>query len=335
MQKLVIFWCRRDFRMLDNPALFSAVKFARQNECLFLPVFLLDKEILDNNIGPIRKEFLGKLLHSFDSQFQDFGVKYAKAVDFFGELKTKFDLEIFANADIEPFAIARDKEIKKILGAKFHLYQDQVSVPSDTVSGTGNVYSVFSPFKRAVWDQFLQAPTCEVPDLKGLKFANSAELGFEKDWKIQNFESKFLIKAGKIEAKRVPFGVTKKIINDELFYELDMLKIRENEFDISTWDFEEKIVLSQFDYFVKHKLENYKKDRDYLGIEDATSQMSVALKWGIVSARTLKNKVIETKNYPNIGAEHYISELIWREFYKYILLHHPKVLDTEFQAKFR
>jgi deoxyribodipyrimidine photolyase len=61
----------------------------------------------------------------------------------------------------------------------------------------------------------------------------------------------------------------------------------------------------------------------------------VSLKWGIVSARTLKNKVIASANYPTTGSEHYIAELIWREFYRYILLHYPQVLDIEFQAKFR
>jgi deoxyribodipyrimidine photo-lyase len=35
------------------------------------------------------------------------------------------------------------------------------------------------------------------------------------------------------------------------------------------------------------------------------------------------------------GALCFISELIWREFYKYLLFHNPNLLDTEFQKKYR
>ncbi|MFM7088280.1 MAG: FAD-binding domain-containing protein [Candidatus Paceibacterota bacterium] len=37
----------------------------------------------------------------------------------------------------------------------------------------------------------------------------------------------------------------------------------------------------------------------------------------------------------NQGALHFISELIWREFYKYLFYHHPHLFNTEFQEKFR
>jgi deoxyribodipyrimidine photo-lyase len=71
--------------------------------------------------------------------------------------------------------------------------------------------------------------------------------------------------------------------------------------------------------------------------------MSLALAWGFVSARTL---CLLIKEYYNTsfenphslrhgGATHYISELIWREFYGYLLHHYPQLMHTEFQEKFR
>jgi deoxyribodipyrimidine photolyase len=37
----------------------------------------------------------------------------------------------------------------------------------------------------------------------------------------------------------------------------------------------------------------------------------------------------------NEDATHYITELIWREFYKYLLFHYPNLMHQEFQEKFR
>jgi deoxyribodipyrimidine photo-lyase len=35
------------------------------------------------------------------------------------------------------------------------------------------------------------------------------------------------------------------------------------------------------------------------------------------------------------GALTYVSELIWREFYRYQMFHRPELMDTEFQTRFR
>jgi deoxyribodipyrimidine photo-lyase len=73
--------------------------------------------------------------------------------------------------------------------------------------------------------------------------------------------------------------------------------------------------------------------------------MSVALAWGFVSARTLTHEIQKyfddsftispAEDTHNEGALCYISELIWREFYAYLLFHNPELLNTEFQKKFR
>jgi len=90
-------------------------------------------------------------------------------------------------------------------------------------------------------------------------------------------------------------------------------------------------------------MSQYQDNRDSLGL-DKTSRMSLALAWGLVSARSLKNKIQKhfADNFEDLystssdnGALHYISELIWREFYKYLYFHNPKLIDIEFQEKFR
>lgn len=78
--------------------------------------------------------------------------------------------------------------------------------------------------------------------------------------------------------------------------------------------------------------------------EDGTSKMSLALTWGLVSSRWLKREVQEFVDSDLLDSEDtsrhtgvatYVSELIWREFYKYLLYHFPNLLNIEFQNKYR
>jgi deoxyribodipyrimidine photo-lyase len=72
--------------------------------------------------------------------------------------------------------------------------------------------------------------------------------------------------------------------------------------------------------------------------------MSLALAWGLVSSRTLVAMMQKHfgKSFDNpfsdrvsAGALIYISELVWREFYRYQLFRRPDLMDTEFQKKFQ
>ncbi len=71
-----------------------------------------------------------------------------------------------------------------------------------------------------------------------------------------------------------------------------------------------------------NKLEDYEKHRDYF-YKDATSNLSVHLRFGLLSARQVFNYY---KRFAN--SDFFIRELFWREFYNYILFHNPK---SEFQ----
>ena len=69
-------------------------------------------------------------------------------------------------------------------------------------------------------------------------------------------------------------------------------------------------------------IENYQENRDYFYL-DASSNLSVHLRFGLISARTLFNK-IKRLNAPKKQIDFFIRELFWREFYNYILYHFPK-----------
>jgi deoxyribodipyrimidine photo-lyase len=73
-------------------------------------------------------------------------------------------------------------------------------------------------------------------------------------------------------------------------------------------------------------IDQYDKYRDYPAI-DKTSKLSVHLRFGTVSTRSLVKIAID-KN------QTFLSELIWREFFKQILFHFPKVVTHNFNAKY-
>lgn len=70
------------------------------------------------------------------------------------------------------------------------------------------------------------------------------------------------------------------------------------------------------------KIDNYKIDRDFFD-KNATSNLAVHLRFGLISPRQAFNKIKELKARTE-NKEFFIRELFWREFYNYILFHFPK-----------
>ena len=77
----------------------------------------------------------------------------------------------------------------------------------------------------------------------------------------------------------------------------------------------------------KEKISIYQNNRDYF-YKDATSKLSVFLRFGIISPKQVFNIV---KSYKD--SEFFIRELFWREFYTYILYHFPKSENHNFKDK--
>jgi deoxyribodipyrimidine photo-lyase len=338
-KKVIIYWSRRDFRLQDNNALQEAIQKAKENKTLFLPIFILDNDILsddNSNIGYPRRFFLSKSLSKYITKFDYFGVFTGKTNDVFNKLKQNFDIEVFVNQDIEDYSRKRDQMIAHLIGEdKFFIFKDQLTVPKDTISGSGNLYTVFSPFRNTVLQNFLKTKTTGKSDLTGIQFINEVSLKntgidiLELDTKNPSQTQKVIFNLIN-KTWEVKFGLNHTIELDNLF----------DRPDLDSWYSTEDEAITKFKEFVDNKIINYKKNRDSLALDlqddGQTSKMSVALKWGLISPRTMKDIILEYhSDLKNEGVFSFVSEIIWREFYKYILLHNPSVLDTEFQKKFQ
>lgn len=74
-------------------------------------------------------------------------------------------------------------------------------------------------------------------------------------------------------------------------------------------------------------LKKYPETRNFPSNEHGTSKLSIHLRFGTVSIRKVVQKALETN-------EEFLNELIWREFFKMIIFHFPKVAIKAFKPKY-
>jgi deoxyribodipyrimidine photo-lyase len=78
------------------------------------------------------------------------------------------------------------------------------------------------------------------------------------------------------------------------------------------------------------RIEAYKALRDFPA-RKGPSYLSVHLRFGTISVRQLARHALDAGHE---GAQTWLSELIWREFYQMLLWHHPECVGHAFQRRF-
>ena len=80
----------------------------------------------------------------------------------------------------------------------------------------------------------------------------------------------------------------------------------------------------------KPRIAHYQEWRDYPSAK-GTSCLSAHLRFGTISIRELVRFALSQNGS---GAQTWLSELIWREFYQMLLYHHPGVVNHAFKSKY-
>lgn len=345
-QSLIIYWSRRDFRLTDNPALTQALAEHARTQIPVLPLFILEPYMTKGDpvyqFGLPSRIFLSKALPKFAEQFPVFLCVHDRAATYLKTLSATYNLTIFVNEDVYPDFYTQIEKIKK-QGISVTVCPDMLTIAKETRTKDGNIYSVFTPFKKAVWGSFVATRPLARPPLEESFFISKEVL--------QTFEKRIVCNEVSLRA---------------LFSEQRLLLLKNTVVDLSAytsfpeleeWYTDEKTALEYFRaYLTSGMHDTYAKNRDSLEGDTQiqmhgavtqygyTSRMSLALAWGLVSAQTLLSEmrahydeVFDNpfSNRVSQGALSYISELLWREFYKYLLYHYPHLLVTEFQQKFR
>ncbi|MDO6439686.1 deoxyribodipyrimidine photo-lyase [Cyclobacterium sp. 1_MG-2023] len=196
MDKVTLFWFRRDLRLLDNIGLYMAY----ENEKNVLPLFIFDEKILDNleNKKDARVQFIHEQVSKLHKGLKDYDssmlVKKGKPIAIFKALTKAYAIQnVYTNRDYEPYARDRDEEVEKFLAEKdipFYDFKDQVIFEKDEITNnSGSYYKVFTPYSKS-WLEKLKQTSLTPVDLDGRKksfyktqplpLPSLKDLGFDK-----------------------------------------------------------------------------------------------------------------------------------------------------------
>ena len=259
------------------------------------------------------------------------------------------DSEILANAKDEVLPIfifdknilnklpKDDKRVTFIYKTVLELKENLQKIGLDLAIFYANPKDVFIDLKNQGFDEVLTSIDFD-------NYSKTRDEECEKILPIKRYTDSFLIYPNDVlKADKTPYKVFTAFYNSlEFLHSSNNIKefettnnLKKSKFDYSFIptlndlglkkqdlpDFLYKSADELIDIFSK-KIENYQENRDYFYL-DASSNLSVHLRFGLVSARTLFNK-IKRLNAPKKQIDFFIRELFWREFYNYILYHFPK-----------
>lgn len=209
MQKISIFWFRRDLRLEDNKGLSEALKADEK----VIPIFIFDKDILDllEDKYDRRVDYIHQALEKINQELKEFGSSLltfnGKPLDVFKQLEKDFEIKsVFCNRDYEPAAIKRDDKVKDFLDSKkidFFDFKDQVIFEKHEVAkDNGEPYTVYTPFSKKWKKQLTELDYASVKidknqfqKLPSKKILSLKEIGFEKtdlDFVEPSLESKII-----------------------------------------------------------------------------------------------------------------------------------------------
>lgn len=194
VNKINIFWFRRDLRLQDNHGLYQALAGGLP----VLPVFIFDSEILhkisyrhDRRVNFIYGEVL-RLKYELETLGSTLIILHSTVINAFHKLLSDYPLNsVITNHDYEPEAISRDEKVALFLKEKavgFQSFKDQVIFEKDEiVKENGKCYSVFTPYSKK-WKEKLaviypyEYPSsdylwnlCKIPSAP---FVSLCEMGF-------------------------------------------------------------------------------------------------------------------------------------------------------------
>ena len=185
MDKISIFWFRRDLRLKDNHGLYQALESGKK----VLPIFIFDEDILDllENKYDKRVDFIVQALQTLNSflKSKNKGIKIfkGKPLEIYKKLSQNYVIEaVYCNEDYEPYAIKRDQEIADFLASKninFHQFKDQVIFHKDEiVKADEKPYTVYTPYSKLWLNEFQKIDLQGFPSEK--KLDNLLDIPFEK-----------------------------------------------------------------------------------------------------------------------------------------------------------
>jgi deoxyribodipyrimidine photo-lyase len=294
MNKQVLFWHRRDLRVVDNVGLAAASATGQP----VVGIFCFDPtEFTPSKIAPASVSYvldsLVLLQQAYRSSGSELIVLQGDPLKKIPEwAKTLHATAVYCNELVEPSRRQIDQDLAtqlKTSGITLHRYWDAVLHAPDTIyTGSKNAYSVYTPYWRTWFSKLKPEPQgtavlhpATVPTNLQHSIPTLAELGFT--WDQPHF-----LAPGNAAA------------------------------------------MARLELFTNKAIATYGQDRNFPAI-DGTSTLSPALAWGAVGIRTVWQATVQAMDQARgieaqAGITTWQQELAWREFYWQALYHFPGLM---------
>ncbi len=293
----ILVWFRRDLRLADHPALSAAAKSGRP----VIPVFIHDEIVETHGAAP--KWRLGLGVATFAQSLEAIGSKLIlRRGDALACLRALIKETgagaVYWSRAYDPEAIARDKGVKAGLkedGLEAESFTGHLLFEPWTVeTKTGDFYKVYTPMWKSVRDRQLEA--C-LPAVGALEVPESwpASAALD-DWQM----GAAMQRGADIVARYVCVG--------------------------------EVAARARLDAFIAEKVDAYKEARDFMA-KDATSRLSENLTYGEISPLTCWHAGWRALEDGKKGAEHFLKEVVWREFAYHLAFHTPCIVSDNWRPE--
>ncbi|MGB6847676.1 MAG: deoxyribodipyrimidine photo-lyase [Thermoanaerobaculia bacterium] len=304
-----LMWFRSDLRLADNPALTAAVTSGDHGT---VAVFVCcPEQWLEHDWGAPKVDFLLRNLEDLSRRLEQLGVPLlVLQVDLFAEVPNvllevarEHDCEaLFFNREYEVNERRRDEEVSRHFGGaglEVRASDDQTIIePAALRTTQGTFYTVFTPFYRS-WVRSLEESG--IPELEPSP-GSRRELPCQPSTVPTVIEG-FAPANGRFES----------------------------------WQAGEEAARRRLERFLEARASQYPESRD-VPSEEATSSLSPYLALGVISARTCLWAAAEANKGQLTGGEKglvgWIRQLVWREFYRHVLVGYPRVsMNRAFKAE--
>ncbi len=296
-------WFRRDLRTDDNAALAAALETATKVWCMFV----FDREILDALVDrdDRRVAFIHDSMVQLDRTLRRAGGGLIVVHDFARRavpaLASRLGAgAVYVNRDYEPAALARDAEVERALGEagrSLHRFKDQVVFERDEI-------------------------------LSAQRTPYSVFTPYRKAWLARLSPDAIAERRVRHRGRLAPPPSSATIPSlAAIGFVASGRGVRR--------DAGMAGAARAFDAF-RDRIGGYARERDFPAL-DATSRLSVHLRFGTISVRRLvrfAGEVERADPRDAEGARVFLSELIWREFYFQVLHHHPHVVGASFRPAY-
>jgi len=293
-----IHWFRQDLRCYDNPALSHA---CAQHEQL-IALYIYDKRTLGAAQHWWLHHSLVSLQKSLNEHQLSLTLRQGDPVDHLLTLIKEHHIDtVYWNRCYEPASIARDKALKVTLEAQgvdvISCNGSLLNEPWTVKNQSGSWFKVFSPFWRQAIKQ-VEIPVCS-PIIR---------------W---------------------PAGI--KTLSDSLeSWQLLPTKPDWAAAFTTCWQPGEAGAMRNLNRFIDQHLTGYKQQRD-IPAKEATSKLSPHLHFGEISPWAVLRAIEQAKQDSHCdlqSADHFLSEVGWREFSYYLLYHFPQLPEQNFKQEF-